>query len=49
MDETIRNFNKQFLYEPEIKNQEFLKIRFRCCWNGGSALAPKLLKQETKS
>lgn len=46
MYETIKNFNKQFLYKPEIKNQEKLvqKSEFVVIGMGGSALAPMLLK-----
>lgn len=46
MYEAIKNFNKQFLYEPEIKNQENLtkKSSFVVIGMGGSALAPLLLK-----
>jgi len=46
MYESIKNFNKQFLYEPEIKNQETLikKTSFIVVGMGGSALAAKLLK-----
>ena len=46
MYETIKNFNKQFLYEPEIINQENLveKSEFIVVGMGGSALAPLLLK-----
>lgn len=46
MYESIKNFNKQFLYEPEIKNQEKLtkKSNFVVVGMGGSALAPLLLK-----
>ncbi|MFA6585812.1 MAG: SIS domain-containing protein [Candidatus Paceibacterota bacterium] len=46
MYESIKNFNKQFLYEPEIINQENLakKSEFLVIGMGGSALAPLLLK-----
>jgi len=46
MYESIKNFNKQFLYEPEITNQEKLakKTSFLVVGMGGSALAPLLLK-----
>lgn len=46
MYETIKNFNKQFLYEPEIKNRENFvkKSGFVIIGMGGSAHAPKLLK-----
>lgn len=46
MYEAIKNFNKQFLFEPEIKNQEVLVKRsgFIVIGMGGSALAPELLK-----
>ena len=46
MYESIKNFNKQFLYEPEIKNQEnpIKKSSFIVIGMGGSALAAKLLK-----
>jgi len=47
MYEAIKNFNKQFSYEPEIKNQKnFLtkKSSFVVVGMGGSALAPLLLK-----
>ena len=46
MYEAIKNFEKQFLYEPEIKNQEIFakKTSFVVVGMGGSALAPKLLK-----
>ncbi len=46
MYEAIKNFNRQFLYEPEIINQEVLtkKISFVFIGMGGSGLAPKLLK-----
>lgn len=46
MEESILNFGKQFSYEPEINNQEFLKdfdhIIF--CGLGGSHLAADLVK-----
>ncbi len=46
MYETIKNFNRQFLYEPEVKNQQKLtgKKSFVVVGMGGSALAPLLLK-----
>ncbi|MCX6751276.1 MAG: hypothetical protein NT161_00710 [Candidatus Nomurabacteria bacterium] len=46
MYEAIKNFNKQFLYEPEIKNQKKLvkTSSFIVVGMGGSALAPLLLK-----
>jgi glucose/mannose-6-phosphate isomerase len=46
MYEAIKNFEKQFLYEPEIENKEVLtkKSSFVVVGMGGSALAPKLLK-----
>ncbi|PIP68967.1 hypothetical protein COW91_01915 [Candidatus Nomurabacteria bacterium CG22_combo_CG10-13_8_21_14_all_32_8] len=46
MYESIKNFNKQFLYEPEIKNIENLdkKSEFVVVGMGGSALAPLLLR-----
>ena len=46
MYEAIKNFNKQFSYEPEIKNQENLekKLSFIAIVMGGSAIAPLLLK-----
>ncbi len=46
MYESIKNFNKQFLYEPEIINKENLvkKSGFVIVGMGGSALAPLLLK-----
>jgi len=46
MYEAIKNFNKQFLYEPEIINKENLvkKSEFVVIGMGGSALAPLLLK-----
>ncbi len=46
MYEAIKNINKQFLYEPEIINQENLvkKSSFIVVGMGGSALAPLLLK-----
>src|ERR1035437_63088 len=46
MHEIIKNFNKQFLYEPEIINEENLvkKIGFVVVGMGGSALSPKLLQ-----
>jgi glucose/mannose-6-phosphate isomerase len=46
MYEAIKNFNKQFLFEPEIKNQGALikKSSFAVVGMGGSALAAKLLK-----
>lgn len=46
MYESIKNFNKQFSYEPEIKNYENLvkKSSFVVVGMGGSALAPLLLK-----
>src|SRR3989344_2079483 len=46
MHEAIKNFEKQFLYEPEIENQNFLvkKSSFFVVGMGGSALASKLLK-----
>ncbi len=46
MEEAIKNFNKQFLYEPEIKNQEIFikKSSFVVIGMGGSNLAPDLLK-----
>ncbi len=46
MYEAIKNFNKQFLYEPKIINQKKLskKSSFVVVGMGGSALAPLLLK-----
>jgi glucose/mannose-6-phosphate isomerase len=46
MHEAIKNFSKQFLYEPEIINREILtdKSGFIVVGMGGSALAPKILK-----
>ena len=46
MYEAIKNFNKQFLYEPEIKNQGKLakKSSFVVVGMGGSALSPLILK-----
>src|SRR5574343_404310 len=46
MYEAIKNFNKQFEYQPEIKNEEKLvrKNSFLIVGMGGSAHAPKLLK-----
>ncbi|MFA5095410.1 MAG: bifunctional phosphoglucose/phosphomannose isomerase [Candidatus Paceibacterota bacterium] len=46
MYEAIKNFNKQFLFEPEIKNRENLikKSGFVVVGMGGSALAVLLLK-----
>lgn len=46
MYESIKNFNKQFSYEPEIENQKNLikKSSFIVVGMGGSALAPELLK-----
>jgi len=46
MYEEIKNFNKQFSYEPEIGNQENFvkKTSFIIVGMGGSALAPELLK-----
>jgi len=46
MYEAIKNFNKQFLFEPEIKNQENFvkKTEFVVVGMGGSALASKMLK-----
>ena len=46
MYESIKNFNKQFLYEPEIKNPENFvkKTSFIVVGMGGSAIAPLLLK-----
>lgn len=46
MEEAIKNFNKQFSYEPKIENEEFLakKNSFIIVGMGGSALASKLLK-----
>jgi len=46
MYEAIKNFNKQFIYEPEIKNKEKLtnKKEFIVVGMGGSTLAPLLLK-----
>jgi glucose/mannose-6-phosphate isomerase len=46
MYEAIKNFNKQFLYEPEIKNKENLakKSSFVVVGMGGSAHAADLLK-----
>ena len=46
MYESIKNFNKQFLYEPEIINQKKLtgKKSFAVVGMGGSALAPLLIK-----
>lgn len=46
MYESIKNFNKQFLYEPKIKNIKNLdkKSEFIVIGMGGSALAPLLLK-----
>ncbi len=47
MYESIKNFNKQFSFEPEIKNREHLikKTSFVVVGMGGSALAPLLLKK----
>ncbi|HAS80758.1 MAG: Bifunctional phosphoglucose/phosphomannose isomerase [Candidatus Nomurabacteria bacterium GW2011_GWE1_32_28] len=47
MYESIKNFNKQFLYEPETINEEnlFKKSNFIVVGMGGSALAPLLLKK----
>jgi glucose/mannose-6-phosphate isomerase len=46
MYEAIKNFNKQFLYEPEIVNADNLvkTSSFIVVGMGGSALAPLLLK-----
>ncbi len=46
MYESIKNFNKQFLYEPEIVNGKKLtgKKSFAVVGMGGSALAPLLLE-----
>jgi len=46
MYESIKNFNKQFSYEPEIKNEKIFvrKSGFIVIGMGGSALAPELLK-----
>jgi glucose/mannose-6-phosphate isomerase len=46
MYEAIKNFNKQFSFEPEIKNQENLikKTCFVVVGMGGSALAAQILK-----
>jgi len=46
MYEMIKDFNKQFLFEPEIKNQDNLikKSSFVVVGMGGSDLAPELLK-----
>jgi len=46
MYESIKNFNKQFSYKPEIKNRQNLarKDSFLVVGMGGSGLAPKLLK-----
>ncbi|MEI8174513.1 MAG: SIS domain-containing protein [bacterium] len=46
MYEVIKNFEKQFLYEPEIENKKALvrKSSIVVVGMGGSALAPKLLK-----
>src|SRR3989338_7335988 len=46
MYESIKNFNKQFSYKPEIKNQQNLarKDSFLVVGMGGAGLAPKLLK-----
>ena len=46
MYEAIKNFNQQFLYEPEIINLENFsgKRSFVVVGMGGSALAAKLLK-----
>ncbi len=46
MREAIENFHKQFLYEPEIKNQKNLKksSSFISIGMGGSNLTPKILK-----
>jgi len=46
MYESIKNFNKQFLYEPEVVNAEKLtgKKSFAVVGMGGSALAPLLLE-----
>ena len=45
MYEAIKNFNKQFAYEPEIVNKEALakKTGFISIGMGGSNLAPKIL------
>ena len=51
MYESIKNFNKQFLYEPEIINQKKLtgKKSFAVVGMGGSALAPLFVqKMETQ-
>ena len=46
MYEAIKNFNQQFLYEPEIVGEENLMkaSSFIVVGMGGSALAAKLLK-----
>jgi glucose/mannose-6-phosphate isomerase len=46
MYEAIKNFNKQFSFEPEIKNEEKLakKSSFIVVGMGGSAHAAELLK-----
>jgi len=46
MYETIKNFNKQFLYKPKIKNKKKLKrkLGFIVVGMGGSALAPLIIK-----
>jgi len=47
MYESIKNFNKQFIYEPKIINEDNLvkKSNFIVVGMGGSALAPLLLKK----
>ena len=42
MYESIKNFNKQFIYEPKIINEDNLvkKSNFIVVGMGGSALAP---------
>jgi glucose/mannose-6-phosphate isomerase len=46
MYEAIKNFHKQFLYEPKIENLGHFvkKSRFLVVGMGGSGLAPKLIK-----
>ena len=47
MYESIKNFHKQFLWKPEIKNKDALLVAkfssFLLCGMGGSALAGDLL------
>lgn len=51
MHEAIKNFNKQFEYEPRIENAAALKptVKFLVVGMGGSHLAADLLKVWSQS